>query len=418
MSIKKEEMKKINLKTFNFYPDFSNEELRKKSSALIKKIKIKDIDNFEIFNFHDLASNFDEEILKNVYEFGSEIYNQKIEDLIIVGNDKIFSNFNFAHNFLLKNNLLNDKKINLIFISENDSTVVLNEKIKYIKEIISLKKTGLVLMGFKKTTNEFFNFVKHLINLLQINIGYFNLHKSIFIIGKETFEEQFSYLKINEKNTLIVPNILPNTYSFFSEPNLFLLLLDNINIEEVLEGYRQGSLEWINNKITENFAFQYAYCLNFLTKEKEIIINLSNKYYLKNSLNEISKIRNGFYNGKVISYSFTYPNDIFLIGQHLTENNKNILVSNFIVKNENVDYKISDDINNEDNLKEYSSYTINFLSNMSDNIVNDLIVNIGSIPLIEIEIEDISNISLGIFISFLYWSSIFEKILLNLEMSI
>ncbi|WP_406616119.1 hypothetical protein ACJA25_01715 [Mycoplasmopsis hyopharyngis] len=408
-------MKKFTLKTYNSYIDFSNEELKKRSANLIKRIKIKDVKNFEIFNFHDLASNFNEQILQYLYDFTSMIYEQKIETLIVFANDKTKNNFLSSHNFLTKNSLDSKNKIEIIFISESETSLVLNEKLQYIKTIMKKKNIGLLFSDFKKNNNDFLNFAKHLINILQINYGYYNFKKNIFIIGKEKYENQFSFLNIPEKNVLIIPNILPNDFSFFSEINLFLLLIDNVNIEEVLEGYRQGSQEWLNAKLDKNLAFQYAYIVNHLISknEKNIIVNATNQQYLKHSLKTLSENRNLLYRGTIFSLDFYYPNDFFTYGQHLIENNSNLILTNFIVENESLDYKISDDIINDDNLKELWSVNLSTINEKSTEITNDILVNIGNNCMFKIVLEDNSNISLGIFISFIYWSFIFEKFLIE-----
>lgn len=408
-------MKKFTLKTYNSYIDFSNEELKKRSTNLIKKIKIKDVKNFEIFNFHDLASNFNEQILQYLYDFTSMIYQQKIETLIVFANDKTINNFLASHNFLTKNSLDTKNKIEIIFLNESETSFVLHEKLQYIKKIMKTKNIGLLFSDFKKNNIDFINFAKHLINILQINYGYYNFKKNIFIVGKEKYENQFSFLNIVEKNILIIPNILPNDFSFFSEINLFLLLIDNVNIEEVLEGYRQGSQEWLNVKLDKNLAFQYAYIINHLISknEKNIIINATNQQYLKHSLKTLSENRNLLYRGSIFSLNFSYPNDFFTYGQHLIENNSNLILTNFIVENENIDYKISDDIINEDNLKELWSNNLSWVNEKSIEVTNDILVNIGNNCMIKIVLEDNSNISLGIFISFIYWSFIFEKFLIE-----
>lgn len=406
-------MKKIEFELHNFYPDFMNQNVIKKGKDLIKNIKTKNVNNFEIFCFHELAANFDNENLIPSNVIASNIFNHQFDYIFVCSSQKIENNFSLAFNFLFNENILSNYKSKLIFLNESESLNSINNKIAYFKNMISNKKIGLILLGHKSFSNNFFNICKHLINIMQIEYNYYNAIDSIFLIGKQSFENQFSFVGIKENNTLIVPNILPDNYSFFSETNLVLLLLQGVDLDELFEGYRQGSQEWTSLNLQDNYAFQYAYSHIFCFNEnKKIFINITNRQYVKNILAEMSVLKNHYYNNKAISVEYTYPNDIDSFLQYSMDNNKKILLNSFVIENENYDYRLTDDVNENDQLKPLQ-LNINSISLASKNILHDLIMSVSNIYSIELILKNNSSISLGYLMSFIYWSTLFEKYLLE-----
>ncbi|MGV2393473.1 UNVERIFIED_CONTAM: hypothetical protein O8I53_11275 [Campylobacter lari] len=97
-----------------------------------------------------------------------------------------------------------------------------------------------MFIGNQNYSFKFITLIKMFINDLQLNLGYYNALDNCFIITKYTLEKQLNFLDIKEENKLIIPDILTNNYSFFSEYNMFLLLLKGADILGILEGYQEG----------------------------------------------------------------------------------------------------------------------------------------------------------------------------------
>ncbi|MGV2393472.1 UNVERIFIED_CONTAM: hypothetical protein O8I53_11270 [Campylobacter lari] len=75
-----------------------------------------------------------------------------------------------------------------------------------------------------------------------------------------------------------------------------------------------------------------------------------------------------------------FPEDIYTYGQYIIDNNKTIYASYFSIENEKFDYRLSDEINDKDGLK---NDTTNVLSNFKRDEskgVMEVLANIATVP--------------------------------------
>ncbi|MGV2393474.1 UNVERIFIED_CONTAM: hypothetical protein O8I53_11280 [Campylobacter lari] len=113
-------MDQLKIKFYNYSPDFSNENLIKRSFNLFQDIKTKNIVGFENFGFHELAMNFNYENYDELSAFSQNIHVKQIENLFIFCSSKDYSNFKAAYSFFFKNDILKNEKINYVFLIDED----------------------------------------------------------------------------------------------------------------------------------------------------------------------------------------------------------------------------------------------------------------------------------------------------------
>ncbi|MBD4755485.1 glucose-6-phosphate isomerase, partial [Xanthomonas citri pv. citri] len=91
----------------------------------------------------------------------------------------------------------------------------------------------------------------------------------------QKLEVQLQNFEIDERNKLIMPNVLTKNYSFFAESNLFLLLLKGCDIMSLVSGYQNLYPAFVSDNLEENIAFQYAYVRSLISKKSKynFIIN-------------------------------------------------------------------------------------------------------------------------------------------------
>ncbi|VEU75275.1 Glucose-6-phosphate isomerase [Mycoplasmopsis maculosa] len=404
-------MEQLSIKFYNYSPDFSNENLVKRSTNLFKDIKTKNVVGFENFGFHDLAMNFSYENYEELEKFSENIHSKEIKKVIIFCSSKDFANFNSANQFLFKNDLLKNQKIQYLFFVDEEQYNYANLYQSFL-ELKNLKNIAFLFIGNTSYSQTFLNLIKLIINDFQINLGYYNALNNCYLISKNKLEKQLNFLDILEENKLIIPDILTNSYSLFSEYNMFLLLLKGADILGIYEGYQEGCRNWSYDDISKNESFQYAYVKHMIKKYSSFNLLISNNIIMHNTLSlQNSYISQLYSYRKYVSNYAIFPEDIYTYGQYILDNNKNLYVTYYSIKNEKFDYRLSDEINHEDGLKKDDNNVISNFKFAGDNGVMDVLANIATVPSCLINLKDNSEYNYGILISFIYWSLIYEAYL-------
>ncbi|EGV00276.1 hypothetical protein [Mycoplasmopsis columbina] len=407
-------MNTIKLKTYNYYPDFNNENLKNRAINIINAIKNKTAIGYENFGFHELALNFNQSNVIEIEEFVQKFLDYQIEDLIVFSNSQSIDNFKMGENFLFENDLLKNSKINCHFFNNDGSINFWFEQLEEIKHLLAKETTAFLFASLTPFNSAFLNFLKYCCNIYQQNIGYYRALEKMFIVAKEEVEEQLINLKIEENNVLIVPNILHNHFAFFSKINLILLLTKGANISDLLEGYSIASQDFTSKDITINIAFQLGYINAELVKDNKIKFLIGASKNLEQSLLNISKLKNQLYlNNNIYTSYAIFPEDIYTYGQYLIDTNYHNNVTFFQIINEKTDFLISDEINLKDmNFKIKNNKLSEYSYQVNKSLINTL-SNIASLPVSKITLTDNSEVTLGKFVALIYWEFIYQTYLLK-----
>ncbi|BAW18159.1 glucose-6-phosphate isomerase [Mycoplasmopsis bovigenitalium] len=401
-------MARLNLKFYNYYPDFNNDDLVAKAIDIIHRIRRKNIDGFENFGFHELALNFSANNILEIQKISQLIISKNTKTLIIFTDTITYNNFVGGLDFIFKFDTLTDNKINYIFINSDEPINKWFSQFKYIKNTFDFETTSFIFSKLSEFNLNFIEFVKMMLNYLQVNFGYYRTLDKSFIIGKEIIEQQLNFIDVEEKNRLIIPNILDEKHSFFSEINLLLLFLKGVDISNVLEGYVVASQDYSGENIKDNLAFQYAYALaelkqnkqtHLLTFTNESVKNLFNNYLL---LNNSKSIKNNFWSTSII-----FPNDIYTYGPYtLTMNN--FFVSLIHINSLKHDYRITPELLVNDGVPKFKQNRLSHFTSLSFDGILNTFNNVAHTQTIVIELNSNSEFVLGSLVCFIYWANIFE----------
>ncbi|MBZ4204118.1 glucose-6-phosphate isomerase [Mycoplasma tauri] len=400
-------MSRIEINFVNYSPEFNNKNLIEKASKLFENIRKKNVKGFEHFGFHDLVLNFDKQNFLELTNFSNHLHSRECDNLIIFCNPNDMKNFDLANSFLFKNDLLENNRIKMHFFVDQRpelwQRVYLN-----IKHLFFNKKTSFLFIGQSKYSDEFLEFIKLILNKIQLEEGYYRALKRCYVIAKQALEKQLSFIEIEEENKIIMPSILTNGFSFFAESNLFLLLIKGCNLFSLIEGYESTIQNFNNENLEENIAFQYAYTRSLKGKVLNYHFITSNNMILHNLLVLQANMNNNFLKNNNFSYFCTFPDSIYSYGQYIIDNNKNMYVTFYNIKDEKLDYQLSDDIHINDGIENYNTTKVSKFRNSSDEGIIEVISNVLSIPMCIITLLDNSISTLGSLIAFIYWSWIYE----------
>lgn len=406
-------MEIINLKFINFSPDFSNKNMIADALTVFNKIKKKDNDFFEQFGFNELVLNFDTQNLKELDSFSDLFHLQDINHIIIFCKKSDKENFFVAHNFLNSYDILKDHKIKFTFFCDEEPEVWQKLYLKCTDQISS-QHTAFLFIGQSLYSEAFIEVIKIIINEVQEKYGYYRALKRCFMICKQALEKQLLDFEIDEQNKLIMPNVLTKNYSFFAESNMFLLLLKGCNIMELVAGYQNLYPNFVADNLENNAAFQYAYVRLLISKKTKYSFIINENAILTNLLALQTNMENNYYQKfNIFSYVASFTNDIYTYGQFLMDNYQKMYLSFYKLKNEKIDYRLSDEIHFNDGLNSYPFTKLSDFNKSANIGVQEIFTNILGMPYCLITVEDNSEYSLGALIAFVYWSFIYRCMLSN-----
>ncbi|WP_406616821.1 glucose-6-phosphate isomerase [Mycoplasmopsis adleri] len=404
-------MERLTLKFINFSSDFKNESLINRSNKLFKDIRTKNVVGFENFGFHELALNFNEDNALELDLFSKKIHDKNIRTIFVFCNSADIMNYNAGYTYLFKNDILKESKIKYIFVN-NDEPYLWDKIYQQNEQLIKNLTTGFLFIGQECYSEAFINFIKLILNDIQQDFGYYRALERCFLIGKRILELQLGFMQLAEDHKLIMPEILTNNYLFFAESNLFLLLLKGCDLLSLLEGYQSAARLWNSENLEENYAFQYAFVKHLQRKNYQFDFISGDNPILTNSLVLQANMENLLFGHENrFATTLIFPNAIYTYGQYIIDNAKQIYLTHYEVLYEQMDYRLSDELNSKDGLEKFANITLSeFQKNANDGIINTVrdIANINGCIIL---LADNSAFTLGTLICFIYWVAIYEAYL-------
>ncbi|WP_029906275.1 hypothetical protein [Mycoplasmopsis opalescens] len=403
-------MKRIKFKSYNYYPDFSNEIIINNCLELVNNINRKAVNGFEHFSFHELALNFSNENVKEINEFAQKIVSDNTTDLLILASDRLISNYLAAEKILFSDDVLAENKIQFHFINCDLSPEYILKKHEKIIDLLLYKNTKILIASLTEFSDWIMNYFKNILNIMQRKLGYYNALNKIFLVSNVAVENQFEFASLTLENCMIIPSILHERFSFFAENNMLLLLLKGADISQIHDGYFSASQEWLLNKVDKNIIYQIAYISSFLRKKTDKCFVVS----LANSLEGISfmhaQLQNELFMQKFKNFSIdiNFTREIETYGQTLLQDSKKYFAWTFDSHDEHFDYRISPDVYNDDGVPTSDQGRLsNIKRKMNQGILNTL-VNVAGATILHLEVNVPNELSLGALICVLYWSTIYE----------
>ncbi|TQC51411.1 glucose-6-phosphate isomerase [Mycoplasmopsis mucosicanis] len=407
-------MSKIELKAYNYYPDFSNENLIKLANDIIQGINYKTINSFENFGFHELTLNFGKYNFEEIKEISQAIIKDNIRDIVIFCDELTIQNALSGIEFVFKYDILAQNKIKYHFINSNDPFEKWFSDFQCLKSSLNFETCAFIYSKMSSFDTKFIEFIKVFVNYVQQNYGYWRVLRRSFLIAKTDVEEQLSFLEIDEDNKLIIPNILDRRYAFFSEINIILLYLKGLNINNLIEGYRSASIEFTSANLQFNYAFQYGYIRHKLKQEKNKCLNIVSNSAIKKSLDIFAHlvnskdIKNGFWTQNLV-----FPQDIYSFAPYTLNMNHSYFATFFRLKEQRYDFRIYPELSDKDGVPKYKQNRLNEFNKLNNDGISTTLSNIANVSMIEIVLQSNTEAVLGALICFFYWAQIFEGYINN-----
>ncbi|TDV23278.1 glucose-6-phosphate isomerase [Mycoplasmopsis mustelae] len=383
---------------------------------LLQKLKSLNFQGSENLGFDDIAINYSVKGFNDIIAQCDLLYKNNIEYLLVVSSKETELILKAAIKFIFGPNDFNaDKKIKLIFINNEDTKINIQKKVHYYFQLSNISYMGVMFLDVFSDNNKEKNIwlVEHILSKFNQQASDFFIKRLIYYIGKK---EWFSYLKkynIPEKNILFVSSSVHNKYSFFSEICLVILATQGVNLTKLIHGYKSVSEslnsdeQYFNKALSLVLHLINFYELNTVDKTK---LNLFVGY--DSFLFELVSVFALHFNlitikDKVFNDSCIFPENISSIGQPVLSNGLEKILFYFVFDRKYFDYRSSSNVDYDDLLSKFSSFTFDEFNKISLNAFDNYFVSYtDNSKSVRLEIQQNDEEALGELIGILYWAKI------------
>ncbi|WP_322901086.1 hypothetical protein [Mycoplasmopsis felis] len=415
-------MSQINIKN-KFNDNLFSLENNKIINSLLQKFKTLNFYGSENFSFDDIAINYSIKGIDKIIQFCNLLYKNKTENLIVLCSFETQQLIETSLDFIYgKLNNIENNKIKLFFINDSDSYQVMENKLNYY--FFKTKNNNLSILFLdifvKKNNQSKIKIIYKLIDKLHQKASDFLIKKSIYFIGKNNWYLNFKKFLMTKENILIISDSIHNEYHFFSEIILVLLATQGLNINKIINGYKQVSDSILNEDVYSNLPLNIF--LNFyklVNNNDKLLLNLFLSY--DTFLDSFAKLFT--YELNKLTYNQNIINDCTYFPENITSTIQPILSFPYLkqiiyldIKEKYFDYQPSSNIENDDAISHLNYFTLNSLKEISINNFNNYYQSYTeSSYSFTLEIQRNTEEALGKLIGILYWTKIFYGIFFDIN---
>lgn len=358
----------------------------------------KECQGSEFLGWIDYPLRYDIDEVNRILSVAEEIKNNS-DILIVIGiggsylgaraaiefNNNIFSNY-------LNNQESRTTKV--FFAGNNLSANYIAQLIEVVKDksfsICVISKSG-------KTTEPAIAF-RVFKNLLETKYGKHEASKRIISI---TDAKEGALRDLANKEGYVsfsIPKDIGGRYSVLTPVGLFPMAVAGIDINEVLKGAKDASVEYDNPKLSENKCYQYAAIRNILGRKGKDIEVLG---YFEPAFQYFAEWWKQLYgeseckDGKgIFPASLLYTTDLHSMGQLMQEGRRNMFET--IIRFNKIDSSLilEEDEENIDGLNYLSGKTIDYINKIAVEATCSAHRD-GGVPVLEIDVPELSAYSFG-----------------------
>lgn len=356
-----------------------------------------------MLGFIDLPERITEEEINKIKECANKIRTES-EVLIVIGAGGSYLGSKaiidmFSDSFYNMQNITKRKGPMILFAGNNLS----GKYLRNLLELIDDKEVSLnVISKSGKTLEPALSF-RVLKLYMEERYGISGAAERIYVTTDET---EGTLKKIADKEgyeTFVVPRDVGGRYSVLSAVGLLPMAVAGIDFEEVLDGALFARQAYNVSRIYDNDAYMYAAIRNiFYDKGKDIEVFATfepsmdsfSKWYQQLFGESEGKSEKGLF-----PTTLSYTADLHSMGQYMQDGKRNMFETIITVKNDNSFIKVPGTEENEDELNYIEGMALCDINNKAEKGVYTAHIA-GQVPVIEIELADLSEYSIGQLIYF------------------
>ncbi len=383
----------------------------------LEKLRNKTGEGNDFLGWLDLPSSISQEHIRDI-NMTASLLREKVKILVVIGIGGSYLGAKsvidaLSHNFpyLQKNN----SNPFVIFAGQNLGEDYLSE----LTDILDEYSYGIVVISKSGTTTEPAIAFRILKSHLEKKLG---KDKSSELIVAVTDKKKGALRELADKNgykTFIIPDDTGGRYSVLTPVGLLPIAFAGFDIDKLVNGaLSMEHSTGANVQFSRNPSALYAAARNALYdsgKKIEILTNYNNKLCC---FSEWWKQLFGESEGKegkgIFPASVNYTADLHSMGQYIQEGERHIFETVISVKTTSNEIRIPSDPDDMDKLNFLAGKRIDYINKMAE--LGTMLAHIdGEVPNIKIEIDNISEYSLGQLIYFFEKACAISGYLLNVN---
>ena len=357
----------------------------------------------EFLGFIDLPSRIDKDEIGRIKNTGKKI-REDSDVFIVIGIGGSYLGARacieaLTHNFY--NDLPGDERRGpqIYYLGNNISSKYLVD----LFDVIDGKDISVNIVSKSGTTTEpaiAFRFMKE---YMEEKYGKSEARNRIYAT---TDSEKGALKELADKEgyeTFIIPDDIGGRYSVLTPVGLLPIAVAGIDINELIKGAKEASIEHSNRNLDENHAYQYAAIRNILYnkgKEIEILVNYEpNLKYLSQWWKQLFGESEGKDKKGIFPASVNFTTDLHSMGQFIQDGRRNLFETVIKVNDpiEDISIKATDD--NLDGLNYLEGKTLDWVNKKAFEGTREAHIE-GRVPNLTIEIPKLDEFYVGKLIYF------------------
>lgn len=307
----------------------------------------------------DWPKDYDYEEVNAIVEASKKI-NEECDTLVVCGIGGSYLGAASAIEML--NGLFDNSKVKIIFMGNTFSSTYTAQVLKYLED----KEFAINVISKSGTTTET-SIAFRLVKELAIKkYGKEKANSRIYATTDKVRGALKNESNIEGYKTFVIPDDIGGRYSVLTTVGLLPIAVSGQDIREILAGASQARLDFENNNINDNAAYQYAvarYILNKKGYPVEMFVTYEPHFQ---KLGEWWKQLFGESEGKegkgLLPDSVTYSTDLHSLGQFVQEGTKVLFETIFTVSKPQIDLEIPSDESNLDGLNYLAGKKMSFVN--------------------------------------------------------
>lgn len=284
-------------------------------------------------------------------------------------------------------------EIEILFAGNSLSSLDLYELMEYLEN----KRFTINVISKSGTTIEpsiAFRFLK---DLLYRKFGE-SAKKRIIVTTDSTNGSLRELVNKEGYRSFVVPNNIGGRYSVFTPVGLLPIAVAGLNVEKILKGAVSATQEYIDSDFENNDALKYASVRNLLNKEGRVIEIMATYeprlHYLTEWWKQLfgeSECKDG---KGILPMNANFTTDLHSLGQAIQDGPRNIFETILTINKPKHDLQIQKSKLNIDGLNYLSKKTVDYINKQAEKGTIDAHY-VGNVPVIQLEIEELTEETLG-----------------------
>jgi len=203
--------------------------------------------------------------------------------------------------------------------------------------------------------------------------------------------------------SFIIPDDVGGRYSVLTPVGLLPIAVAGVNIQEIMKGAAEASVEYANPNVKENECYQYAAVRNALYrkgKATEILVNYEPKlHYISEWWKQLFGESEGKDHKGLFPAAVDFSTDLHSMGQFIQEGSRNLLETVILVDKVAEQIVIGTDKDNLDGLNFLSGKTMDFINKKA--YQGTMLAHTdGGVPNLTVTLPDMSAFTFGYMVYF------------------